>query len=158
MRIYSVKSAFIYLWLKLLDGLGRFFGTHQLSVRLNFDVDVKILLNVDVDGTNVKTASVVLLDAARDAFSVCPPFRLGSGKYGSVRGRRVSHSSRARYRHTMDLGLSWLAARTSQIYVPIIAMFVSPAIQTFEIVEVGTGLFPKSLLNGSPVPFRIRID
>ncbi len=32
------------------------FDAHQLGVRLNFDVDVKILLNFDVEGTNVKTA------------------------------------------------------------------------------------------------------
>ncbi len=35
---------------------GPFFDTHQLGVRLNFDVDVKILLNVDVDSANVITA------------------------------------------------------------------------------------------------------
>ncbi len=33
-----------------------FFDAHLLGVRLKFDVDVKILLNFDVDGTNVKTA------------------------------------------------------------------------------------------------------
>ncbi len=31
----------------------------QLGVRLNFDIDVKILLNFHVDGTNVKTVSPV---------------------------------------------------------------------------------------------------
>ncbi len=33
---------------------GPFFDAHQLGVR--FDVDVKILLNYDVDGTDVKTS------------------------------------------------------------------------------------------------------
>ncbi len=35
---------------------GPFYDAHQLGIRLKFDVDVKILLNFDVDGTNVKTA------------------------------------------------------------------------------------------------------
>ena len=38
------------------NGLDCFFNAHQLGVRSNFDVDVKILLNFDVDSTNVKTA------------------------------------------------------------------------------------------------------
>ncbi len=43
------------------------FDTHQLGVRLNFDVDVKILLNFDVDGTNVKMANDTV-DARQDVF------------------------------------------------------------------------------------------
>ncbi len=35
---------------------GPFLDAYQLGVRLHFDVDVKILRNFDVDGTNVKTA------------------------------------------------------------------------------------------------------
>ncbi len=34
---------------------GPFFDAHQLGARLKFDVDIKILLNFDVDCTNVKT-------------------------------------------------------------------------------------------------------
>ncbi len=39
------------------NGLDRFLTPTNLGIRLNFDVDVKFLLNFDVDGTNVKTAS-----------------------------------------------------------------------------------------------------
>ena len=40
---------------------GPFFDAHQLGIRFKFDVDVKILLNFDVDDTNVKTALRFLL-------------------------------------------------------------------------------------------------
>ncbi len=43
---------------------GPCFDARQLGVRLNFDVDVKILLNFDVDGTNVKTAERSIASSA----------------------------------------------------------------------------------------------
>ncbi len=38
---------------------GPYFDAHQLGVRLNFDVDVKILLSLTLTETNVKTAKVL---------------------------------------------------------------------------------------------------
>ncbi len=62
--------------------VGLFFDTHQLDIRFNFDVNIKILLNFDVDGTNVKTAkgdrsgsgpfhTSVLLWSTSEKFTCC---------------------------------------------------------------------------------------
>ncbi len=52
----------------IFDGVkvwsGPFFDTHQLGIRLNFDVDVKILLNFDVPSSIVACLNNLHLGSA----------------------------------------------------------------------------------------------